>query len=310
VVVAVKALACELPANAGPPLARWQCPDLARAVVEQGIVASISGTTIWRWLSTDAIKPWQHRSWNFPRHPDLGPKAARVLDLYARRVDDKPLRPDEFVLSADEKTSIQARLRKHPTLPPTPGRPMRVEHEYARGGALAYLAAWDVHRAKVFGRCEDTSGIEPFNRLVDQVMTTEPYASARRVFWVVDNGSSHRGQPSIDRLQRRWPTLRLIHLPIHASWLNQVEIYFSVVQRKVLAPNDFRRHRAAAGPPAGLPAALPADRHPVRVEVHQGRPQRPTGPHRRPRPPASTSSLTRPEYVTAIPCQSTFLPLA
>jgi DDE superfamily endonuclease len=238
-VVAVKALACELPANAGKPLARWQCPDLARAVVEHGLVASISGTTIWRWLSADAIKPWQHRSWIFPRDPDFGAKAARVLDLYARRYDNKPLRPDEFVLSADEKTSIQARVRTHHTAPPAPGRPMRVEHEYARGGALAYLAAWDVHRAKVFGRCQDTSGIEPFNRLVDQVMTTEPYASARRVFWVVDNGSSHRGQASVDRLQSRWSTLRLIHLPIHASWLNQVEIYFSVVQRKVVAPNDF-----------------------------------------------------------------------
>ena len=116
---------------------------------------------------------------------------------------------------------------------------MRIEHEYARGGALAYLAAWDVHRAKLFGRCEATTGINPFDRLVEQVMTAEPYASARRVFWVVDNGSSHRGQPSIDRLEHRWPTLRLIHLPTHASWLNQVEIYFSVVQRKVLAPNDF-----------------------------------------------------------------------
>jgi hypothetical protein len=239
VVVAVKALACELPAKAGKPLARWQCLDLARAAVEQGIVASISGTTIWRWLSSDAIKPWQHRSWIFPRDPDFGPKAARVLDLYARRFDDKPLRPDEYVISADEKTSIQARIRKHDTLSPAPGRPMRVEHEYERGGALAYLAAWDVHRAQVFGRCEDTSGIEPFTRLVDQVMTTEPYASAPRVFWVVDNGSSHRGQASIDRLEDRCPTLRLIHLPVHASWLNQVEIYFSVVQRKVVAPNDF-----------------------------------------------------------------------
>lgn len=162
-----------------------------------------------------------------------------MLDLYARRFDGKPLRPDEYVLSADEKTSIQARIRKHDTLPPASKQPMRVEHEYTRGGALAYLAAWDVHRAKVFGRCEDTSGIEPFNRLVDQVMTTEPYASARRVFWVVDNGSSHRGQASINRLEGRWPTLRLIHLPIHASWLNQVEILFSVVQRKVVAPNDF-----------------------------------------------------------------------
>jgi DDE superfamily endonuclease len=172
--------------------------------------------------------------------PPLRPKAARVLDLYARRFDGTPLRPEEFVISADEKTSIQARIRKYATTPPAPGQPMRVEHEYIRGDALAYLAAWDVHRAKVFGRCEDTSGIAPFNRLVDQVMTTEPYASARRVFWVVDNGSSHRGQASVDRLESRWPTLRLIHLPVHASWLNQVEIYFSVVQRKVVAPNDFR----------------------------------------------------------------------
>lgn len=116
---------------------------------------------------------------------------------------------------------------------------MRVEHEYDRGGSLAYLAAWDVDGARVFGRCEATTGIEPFGQLVEQVMTTQPYASARRVYWIVDNGSSHRGQASVDRLQGRWPNLRLIHLPIHASWLNQVEIYFSVIQRKVLTPNDF-----------------------------------------------------------------------
>ena len=118
---------------------------------------------------------------------------------------------------------------------------MRVEHEYTRGGALAYLAAWDVHRAKVFGRCEQTTGIEPFDRLVGQVMTCQHYA-ARRVFWVVDNGSSHRGQACLDRLEDRWPTLRLIHLPVHASWLNQLGIYFSVVQRKVVSPNDFHSH--------------------------------------------------------------------
>jgi hypothetical protein len=238
-VVAVKALACELPTKAGVPLARWCCPELARTAIEQGIVASISGTTIWRWLSADAIKPWQHRSWIFPRDPEFATKAARVLDLYTRRFDAQLLRSDEYVISADEKTSIQARIRKHPTTPPAPGRPARVEHEYARGGSLAYLAAWDVHRAHLFGRCEPTTGIGPFDRLVAQVMTSQPYASARRVFWIVDNGSSHRGQPSVDRMQSRWPTLRLIHLPMHASWLNQVEIYFSVVQRKVITPNDF-----------------------------------------------------------------------
>lgn len=143
------------------------------------------------------------------------------------------------MISADEKTSIQARIRPHPSAPPRAGQAMRVEHEYSRGGALAYLAAWDVHRARVFGRCEATTGIKPFGRLVEQVMSQEPYRSARRVFWIVDNGSSHRGTASVVRLQSAWPNLVLVHLPVHASWLNQIEIYFSVVQRKVLTPNDF-----------------------------------------------------------------------
>lgn len=228
-----------MPATQGVPLARLHVPDIRAEVVARGLAADISGTTIWRWLATDAIRPWTQRSWIFPRDPAFAAKAGRVLDLYARVFDGDPLGDDEFVVSADEKTSIQARRRRHPTLPPAPGRTMRVEHEYERRGALAYLAAWDVHRAKVVGRCEATSGIEPFTRLVDQVMSAKPYASARRVFWVVDNGSSHRGQAAIDRLESRWPNLRLIHLPVHASWLNQVEIYFSVVQRKVLTPNDF-----------------------------------------------------------------------
>jgi len=122
---------------------------------------------------------------------------------------------------------------------------MLVEHEYDRGGALQYLAAWDVGRAKVFGRTEATTGIKPFDRLVDQVMSTEPYASARCVYWIVDNGSSHRGRASIKRLEGRYKDkdghrrLRLIHCPVHASWLNQIEIFFSIVQRKVLTPNDF-----------------------------------------------------------------------
>jgi hypothetical protein len=116
---------------------------------------------------------------------------------------------------------------------------MRVEHDYERGGALAYLAAWDVHRGKITGRCEDTTGIAPFSRLVEQVMTAEPYASASRVFWIVDNGSSHRGATSITRMAATWPNAQLIHLPAHASWLDQAEIYFSVVQRKALTPNDL-----------------------------------------------------------------------
>lgn len=232
-------MACELPWRSGVPLSRFSHDELAREVVERGIVARISATTVWRWLSQDAIRPWQHRSWIFPRDPDFAAKAGRVLDLYQGIWENEPLGEDDCVISADEKTSIQARLRKHPSEPPRAGEPMRVEHEYTRGGALAYLAAWDVRRARVFGRCEATTGKEPFGRLVEQVMSQEPYRSAPRVFWIVDNGSSHRGTASVVRLQTAWRNLVLVHLPVHASWLNQVEIYFSVVQRKVLTPNDF-----------------------------------------------------------------------
>ena len=235
----MKALACELPATHGVPLSRWNTPDLVRQVCQSGLVATISGSTIWRWLHQDAIRPWYHRGWIFPRDPDFAAKAGRLLDLYHRTWDGQPLQDDEFVISADEKTSIQARRRKHPTLPTGPDRPMRVEHEYERRGALAYLAALDVHQARVFGRCESTTGIAPFDRLVEQVMTRPPYHEARRVFWIVDNGSSHRGLTSVRRLQGRYPRLRLVHGPIHASWLNQIEIYFSIVQRKLLSPNDF-----------------------------------------------------------------------
>jgi len=239
VVVEIKALACELPANLGVPLSRLHIPDIRAEALARGVVAAISDTTIWRWLSEDAIKPWQHRSWIFPRDPAFERKAGVVLDLYHRTFNGRALRADEYVLSADEKTSIQARCRCHPTLPPAQARAMRVEHEYDRAGALQYLAAWDCHHAKLFGRCESRTGILPFDRLVEQVMTVRPYAQARRVFWIADNGSSHRGVRAIDRLQNRFPNVRLIHLPLHASWLNQVEIYFSILQRKVLTPNDF-----------------------------------------------------------------------
>ena len=236
-VARVKAWACELPAEHQLPLSRWSVPELARQLLTDGIRASVS--TVRRWLAQDALKPWQYQSWIFIRDPRFEAKAAVVLDLYARRYDGIALGADEYVISADEKPSIQARRRCHPTQPAGKGRPMRVNHDYRRGGALAYLAAYDVHHARVFGRCEQSTGIVPFTDLVDQVMTCEPYASAERVFWIVDNGSSHRGRAAIDRLSARYPNAVMVHTPVHASWLNQVEIFFSIVQRKVLSPNDF-----------------------------------------------------------------------
>ena len=187
--VEIKALACELPTTLGLPLSRLSAADVARHAERSGLVARISDSTVWRWLHEDAIRPWQHRCWIFPRDPHFQLKASRILDLYERCWQGKPLRDDEFVISTDEKTSIQARLRIHPSLATEPAKSMRVEHEYTRGGAWAYLAALDVHRAKVFGRCESTTGIAPFQRLVDQVMSQPPYETARRVFWIMDNGS-------------------------------------------------------------------------------------------------------------------------
>jgi len=228
-----------MPAVRGLPLSRCSCADIVREAQQCGIVARISDTTVWRWLHEDAIRPWQHRTWIFPRDPDFARKAGRILDLYAKRWQGERLGADEFVLCADEKTSIQARIRKHPTLPPRPHGVTRLEHEYTRGGAWAYLAALDVHRAKVFGRCERATGIAPFDRLVAQVMTQLPYRTAPRVFWIMDNGSSHRGQRCVRRLTKTFPNLIPVHGPVHASWLNQIEIYFSIVQRKALTPNDF-----------------------------------------------------------------------
>jgi len=138
-----------------------------------------------------------------------------------------------------KKPAYTHRKRKYHSLSPKPGQVMRIEHEYQRKGAWAYLAAWDIKRAKIFGRLEESNGIGPFDRLVSQVMSQEPYISAQRVFWIIDNCSCHRGERSVKRLQQQWPNIVPVHLPIHASWLNQIEIYFSIVTRKVLTPNDF-----------------------------------------------------------------------
>lgn len=236
VVIEVKELACQLPAESGVPLSRYSTSEIAREVVQRGIVASISGSTIWRWLHEDAIRPWFHRSWIFPKGTDFLEKAGVILDLYQRVWKGKRLGKRDYVISSDEKTSIQARARLHPTLAPASGRRMRVEHHYKRRGAFAYMAAWDVGRAKIFGHYTGHNGIESFHCLVDQVMRQEPYRSARRVFWIVDNGSSHRGPRSVVRLRQWYRHAILVHTPVHASWLNQIEIYFSIVQRKVLTP--------------------------------------------------------------------------
>lgn len=239
IMAGIKAMACEPPEQRQVPLSRWSSAELADQAVAEGLVAAISSSTVRRWLHAAAIKPWRYRSWIFPRDPDFAVKAARVLDLYDRTWDGAALGPDDYVISADEKSQLQALRRRHPTRPPGPGHVAQVEFEYVRGGTLAYMGAYDVHQARLIGTVAEKTGIVPFTDLVDKVMTTEPYASARNVYWVVDNGSSHNGQRSIDRMAAAWPTARLVHLPIHASWLNQIEVVFSIIQRKVIKPADF-----------------------------------------------------------------------
>lgn len=236
----VVALACERPADHDVPLSRYSLSELTVEVGNRLGAQTVapSRTTIWRVLAHDALRPWRYRSWIFPRDAHFLERASPVLDLYACQWQGQPLWADEYVLSADEKTSIQVRRRRHPSLPIGPHQAMRLEHEYERAGVRQYLAAWDVHRAVVFGRCEPKTGKAAFGRLVDDVMNQEPYRSARRVFWIVDNGSSHRGERAAEELYARHPRVVIVHTPTHASWLNQIEIYFSIIQRKVLTPND------------------------------------------------------------------------
>lgn len=234
----VKAIACETVFESRAPLSRQSLADITSRA-SQSLGRTISRSTVWRILHRDAIKPWQYEYWIYPRDPCFAERAGPIIDLYAGHWYGESLGKNDYIISSDEKTSIQARIRCHPTHVPAPGLRRRLEFEYERGGALQYLAAWDVRRGYVMGRCESCTGIEPFGRLVRQVMEQEPYRSANRVFWIVDNGSSHRGGISKDRLKEAFPNAILLHTPVHASWLNQVEIYFSLIQRKVLTPNDF-----------------------------------------------------------------------
>lgn len=233
----VKAIACEEVHKTGLPLSRLSISDSTK-LARVSLGKPISPATVWRILDADTIKPWRFKYWIFPRDPQFADKAGPILDLYAGSWQGRALAPNDCIISADEKTSIQARLREE-SWPADADRVARVESEYERGGALQYLAAWDVQRGTVTGRCEATTGIEPFGRLVAQVMRQQPYRSAPRVFWIVDNGSSHRGEAARRRLTQVFSNLILVHTPVHASWLNQVEIYFSIIQRKVLTPNDF-----------------------------------------------------------------------
>jgi len=236
---AVVALACQLPAATGVPLSRWTGPELLAEVTRDAPDEKLSASSVLRILAEHPVKPWQYQSWISPRDPDFAAKAAVILDLYQGYYQGIRLQPGDRILSVDAKPSIQARGRCRPTAPAARGTPVRVEHEYVRHGALALLAALHVRTGKVFAATPDTTGITPFMDLIGQVMNRPEYKHAPRVFVIVDNGSDHRGQAAASRLRDAYPNAIMIHTPVHASWLNQIEIVFILsVPEAVLNVHD------------------------------------------------------------------------
>ena len=206
---------------------------------QEKIVSSISRSTLCRWYKQDALKPWRYHNWLFRRDPEFLAKATVVLDLYHGFWAGEALGPDDYVISADEKCGLQILSRCHPTRPPQAGQQGQVEFEYERLGTLAYQAALDVFAGTVIGQIQPNNCILTFNQLVQKVMSRPPYNTARRVFWLVDNGSSHHPATFPARLTELYEHAIAVHLPTHASWLNQIELYFSILQRKALTPRDF-----------------------------------------------------------------------
>jgi hypothetical protein len=229
-------LACELPDATGRSLSLWTCAELARALIRDGIVATISPQSVQRILYSKRLKPWRVHYWLSPKAPRDEAFRAAVLtlcDVYTR-----PLLPHERVLCLDEMTSLQPRTRSVATRPAQPHlRPVQLEHEYARKGATNLLAAFDTRSGEVLGICRPRKRQVEFLELLEEIdRTTDP--AITQIHLVCDNVSTHHG-----KLVRAWlerhPRFRMHFTPVHCSWMNQVEQWFSILRRKRLAAPNF-----------------------------------------------------------------------
>jgi transposase len=229
-------LACERPDTLGRSLSQWDCEELARQLITEGLVEDISAATVRRILAAHQLKPWRQHVWLYPKQPRDAAFYATVselIDLYTR-----PLRPDELVLSVDEKTSLQPRPRRSPTRPARPQNlPNRHEHEYKRAGALNLLAAFDTRSGQIYGQCYERKRQQEFIAFLehlDQAITE----AIKTIHLVCDNVSMHHGKEV-----RKWlvnhPRFVVHFTPVHCSWMNQVEQWFSILQRKRLRIVDF-----------------------------------------------------------------------
>jgi transposase len=229
-------LACELPDSAGRSLSLWTCAELARTLMEEEIVDAISPQSVQRILASFKLKPWRIHHWLSPKVPrdDSFRKAVlNICDLYTRQ-----LAPSERVLSLDEKTSLQPRPRSHPTLPAKPGLvPVRIEHEYERKGALNLFACFDTRSGEVRGICRRRKRQVEFIELLIQIDEQTP-ATITIIHLVCDNVSVHRGK-QVRAWLKKHPRFRMHFTPVHCSWMNQVEQWFSILQRKRLAGPNF-----------------------------------------------------------------------
>jgi len=227
--------ACELPEQAGRSLSQWDCAELARQLVRDEVVASISPQTVQRLLAADRLKPWRSHVWLHPRRPRDATFAAQVravADLLTRLLGG-----DEVVLSLDEMTSLQPRPRRVLTRPALPGRPLQVEHEYRRAGATHLFAALDTRSGQVYGVTTRRKRQIEYLTLLEHLDRTIP-ASVTTIHLLADNVSVHHG-----RLVRQWlathPRLVAHFTPVHCSWMNPVEQWFGILRRKRLRSPNF-----------------------------------------------------------------------
>jgi transposase len=235
-------MACQMPDLRGRSLSQWDCRELARQLQADGVVDSISPQSVRRILHSHRLKPWRHHLWLSPKTPRDAAFAATVRhlsDLYSR-----PLGAHEVVLCVDEKTNLQPRTRKARTLPPRPGKPMRVENEYERKGVLHLFAAFDTRSGKVYHTTGERKRQIEFIQLLDKLDGALD-TSLTAVHIVLDNLRMHKG-----KLVRAWlqkhPRFQFHHPPVHCSWMNQVEQWFSILQRKRLSVANFADKRQLA----------------------------------------------------------------
>src|SRR5262249_20342982 len=228
-------VACERPDQLGRSLSQWDCVELARQLDRDGIVASISAATVRRILSSHQLKPWRHHLWlspKVPRDAAFRQTIREIVDCYTR-----PLGAHEMVLCVDEKTSLQPRTRKSPTRPAQPGRPVQVEHEYERKGALNLFAAFDTRTGKVYGHTAERKRQKEFIEFLEMLDRDIP-AAITTIHIVLDNLRMHKGK-QVQAWLAKHPRFVFHHPPVHCSWMNQVEQWFSILQRKRLAIADF-----------------------------------------------------------------------